>query len=285
MAATAAMVSSAAALASSRSGVHGASLVLAKAPLPKAVAARQSLSCSCSMADEEEQGVSRRLALALAAGALVATGKVSTASAAYGEAANVFGSPKQQSGFTTLTGDGFKLDVPSKWNPSKELEFPGTLLRYEDNFDQKSNLAVMVIPTDKKSITDYGSPEDFLSAVSINHLMSIHLISCFLLQYSYLLGKQAYAGKTVSEGGFDPNAVATAAVLQSKTKDINGKKYYDLDVLTRTADGDEGGTHQLIVASINNGKLYLLKAQAGDKRWFKGAQKFVKGVAESFSLA
>ncbi|XP_002991817.2 oxygen-evolving enhancer protein 2, chloroplastic isoform X2 [Selaginella moellendorffii] len=267
MAATAAMVSSAAALASSRSGVHGASLVLAKAPLPKAVAARQSLSCSCSMADEEEQGVSRRLALALAAGALVATGKVSTASAAYGEAANVFGSPKQQSGFTTLTGDGFKLDVPSKWNPSKELEFPGTLLRYEDNFDQKSNLAVMVIPTDKKSITDYGSPEDFLSA------------------YSYLLGKQAYAGKTVSEGGFDPNAVATAAVLQSKTKDINGKKYYDLDVLTRTADGDEGGTHQLIVASINNGKLYLLKAQAGDKRWFKGAQKFVKGVAESFSLA
>jgi hypothetical protein len=27
-----------------------------------------------------------------------------------------------------------------------------------------------------------------------------------------------------------------------------------------------------------------LKAQAGDKRWFKGTKKFVEGVANSFSV-
>lgn len=65
------------------------------------------------------------------------------------------------------SGDGFKLLVPSKWNPSKEVEYPGQVLRFEDNFDATSNLAVMITPTDKKSITDYGSPEEFLSQVII----------------------------------------------------------------------------------------------------------------------
>lgn len=49
------------------------------------------------------------------------------------------------------------------------MEFPGQVLRYEDNFDITTNLSVMITPTDKKSITDYGSPEDFLSKVK--HLL------------------------------------------------------------------------------------------------------------------
>ena len=39
------------------------------------------------------------------------------------------------------------------------------------------------------------------------------------------------------------------------------------------ADGNEGGRHQLIKATVSNGNLYLLKVQAGDKRWFKGEDK------------
>ena len=80
-------------------------------------------------------------------------------------AANVFGKPKSNTDFKVYDGEGFKLSLPAKWNPSKEVEFPGQVLRYEDNFDTTSNLSVMVTPTDKKSITDYGSPEDFLSKV------------------------------------------------------------------------------------------------------------------------
>lgn len=40
-------------------------------------------------------------------------------------------------------------------------------------------------------------------------------------------------------------------------------------VLTRSADGDEGGRHHLVTATVSNGNLYILKIQAGDKRWFK----------------
>ncbi|XP_043701771.1 putative oxygen-evolving enhancer protein 2-2 isoform X2 [Telopea speciosissima] len=180
---------------------------------------------------------------------------------------NVFGKPKTNTDFLPYNGNGFKILIPAKWNPSKEVEYPGQVLRYEDNFDTISNLSVMVQPTDKKSITDFGSPEEFLSKVD------------------YLLGKQAYFGKTVSEGGFDPDAVATANILESSSSVINGKPYYFLTVLTRTADGDEGGKHQVITATVSDGKLYICKVQAGDKRWFKGARKLVESAASSFNVA
>lgn len=140
-------------------------------------------------------------------------------------------------------------------------------MRYEDNFDASSNLVVTITPTDKKSITDFGSPGNFLS------------------QVDYLLGKQAYFGKTDSEGGFDSGAVATANILEESTPTIDGKQYHFLTVRTRTADGDEGGKHQLISATVKDGKLYICKAQAGDKRWFKGTRKFVESAASSFSVA
>lgn len=216
---------------------------------------------------EDDEVISRRLALTVLIGAAAIGTKVSPADAAYGEAANVFGKPKENTDFLTYNGNGFKVLIPAKWNPSKEVEYPGQVLRYEDNFDSNSNLGVMVTPTDKKSITDFGSPEEFLSKVD------------------YLLGKQAYSGKTESEGGFDPNIVAAANILETSTPVVGGKQYYYLSVLTRTADGDEGGKHQLITATVSDGKLYICKAQAGDKRWFKGARKFVESAATSFNVA
>lgn len=91
------------------------------------------------------------------------------------DAANVFGKPKTNTDFLPYNGNGFKVSIPSKWNPSKEVEYPGQVLRYEDNLDSNSNLAVMITPTDKKSITDFGSPAEFLSKVcqfpSLDHLV------------------------------------------------------------------------------------------------------------------
>ncbi|XP_010522048.1 PREDICTED: oxygen-evolving enhancer protein 2-1, chloroplastic isoform X2 [Tarenaya hassleriana] len=217
--------------------------------------------------EEDNSSVSRRLALTLLVGAAAVGSKVSPADAAYGEAANVFGKPKSDTDFLAYSGEGFKLVIPSKWNPSKEVEFPGQVLRYEDNFDATSNVSVMVTPTDKKSITDFGSPEEFLS------------------QVNYLLGKQSFFGKTDAEGGFDGNAVASANILDTSSQDVGGKQYYYLSVLTRTADGGEGGKHQLITATVNGGGKVICKAQAGDKRWFKGARKFVENTASSFSVA
>jgi len=253
-------------LASSKSAISGTS-VTASRVVAAPVAARSFAVKASKGEDNNSEAVSRRMALALVAGAVAAGSRIAPASAAYGESANVFGSLKPQTGFTPFTGKGFTLDIPSKWNPSKEKEFPGTVLRYEDNFDSTTNMFVSITPAAKGSITDYGPPEKFLEEVS------------------YLLGKQSYSGKTQSEGGFANDAVATAAVLDAGVATVNGQPYYKLSVFTRTADGDEGGKHQLIVATVKDGQLYLLKAQAGDKRWFKGTKKFVEGIWNSFNVA
>ncbi len=143
------------------------------------------------------------------------------------------------------------------------------------------------------------------------------------------------AGETISEGGFAPNRVSAASLLDVSTeKDNKGKTYYKYEILTRTGeeagrservlrclasartglarrtllhhprgrhssqhvsartirhvrtgDGNEGGRHQLIKATVSNGNLYILKVQAGDKRWFKGAKKECLGVFDSFTVA
>lgn len=121
----------------------------------------------CRSQKQDDADVSRRAALALLAGATAAVGvKVAPAAAAYGEAANVFGKPKTNTEFIAYSGEGFKLLIPSKWNPSKEREFPGQVLRYEDNFDANSNVSVIINPTTKKTITEFGSPEEFLAQVN-----------------------------------------------------------------------------------------------------------------------
>ncbi len=81
-------------------------------------------------------------------------------------AANIFGTPKTDTGFISKSYDGFKLEVPSKWVPSSEREFPGQVLKYEDNFDAVTNFTVSITPSSKTSIKDYGPPEKFLEEVS-----------------------------------------------------------------------------------------------------------------------
>merc|ERR1712025_1409927 len=184
---------------------------------------------------------------------------------AYGDSANVFGKITNKTGFVAYAGEGFSVLLPSKWNPSKEKDFPNVALRYEDNFDAVNNLVVIKEATSKGRIEDFGSPEQFLNS------------------FAFLFGQQSYAGKTISEGGFAPDRVSAASVLDAEgTSDKKGKTLYRFNILSRTADGDEGGRHQLISATVSGGILYILKIQAGDKRWFKGAKKEAEGVFNSF---
>ncbi len=159
--------------------------------------------------------------------------------------------------------------LPAKWNPSKERDFPGVILRYEDNFDAVNNLVVMQQKVGKSSIEDLGSPDKFLQ------------------DNAYLFGEQsAFTGTSRSEGGFAPNKVSAASVLDvQEATDKSGKKYYKFEVLTRTADGDEGGRHHLVAATVSKGDLWILKVQAGDKRWFKGTKTEAVGAWNSFTVA
>lgn len=51
--------------------------------------------------------------------------------------------------------------------------------------------------------------------------------------------------------------------------DRSGNKYYTYELLMRTADGTEGGRHILMKAGVKNGNQYLMKVEAGDKRWVR----------------
>merc|ERR1711912_18416 len=181
--------------------------------------------------------------------------------AAFGDSANVFGKITNVSGFIAYAGEGFSLLLPSKWNPSKEKDFPNVVLRYEDNFDAVNSVVVIKEKTDKSRVEDFGTPDEFLNT------------------FSYLLGKQSYSGKTISEGGFAPDRVSAISVLDVKSaKDKKGRNTYEFNLLGRTADGDEGGRHQLLKAVVDKGNLYILKIQVGDKRWFKGVKKEAEGA-------
>lgn len=226
------------------------------------------LAVRASASGPDASAMSRRASLASLAGAAAVLAGASPAFAAYGDSANVFGKVTNKTGFLPYVGEGFAVSLPSKWNPSKEKEFPGTVLRYEDNFDAVNSFSVLANPTDKAKISDFGAPEKFLENVS------------------YLLGKQAYSGQTMSEGGFAPDRVSAASILGvGSVTDKKGKEYYTYEILTRTADGDEGGRHQLIKATVSGGKLWILKVQVGDKRWFKGVKKEAMGVVDSWVVA
>jgi hypothetical protein len=184
--------------------------------------------------------------------------------ATYGDGANVFGGVTNNKGAYAFAGEGFSLLIPSKWNPSKERDFDGVVLRYEDNFDAVNYLAVLKLKGAKLE----GTPEEFLN------------------KYSFLLGKQSYAGETISEGGFAPNRVSAASVLDiEKTQDKKGRSTYNYNILSRTQDGNEGGRHVLLKAVDAGSELYILKIQIGDKRWFKGAKKEADLAFNSFTIA
>lgn len=224
-------------------------------------------SCVVSVSYHNVEETSRRSALSLLTGALVLT-RAQPSLAAYGEAANVFGKSANAAGFVPYAGDGFAVLIPSKWNPSKERDFPGIQLRYEDNADSISNVTVLVSQADKSSIAEFGTPDSFLP------------------QLKFLLGAQTFTGATRSEGGFDAGKVATAALLDvQEANDKAGRQYYKYEIFTRTADGDEGGRHYLLTATVSGGNLYILKVQIGDKRWFKGADRTAKGIWNSFVVA
>jgi hypothetical protein len=257
----AAITSAASAVCVSKTFVGKTQSLRASAAAP-AVAKRAAVVTMASSAED----TSRRAALSVFTAAGVAA-VANPSFAAYGDSANIWGATTNTSGFIPFAGDGYAMLVPSKYNPSKERPFPFQDIYFEDNFDQVTNISVMVEPKCGKSkIEDYGSPESYLEKVG------------------YLLGQQVYTGDTRSEGGFAANKVSAAAVLDVFTKSIKGKTYYYFEVLTRTADGDEGGRHQLIAATVSDGTLYTMKLQSGDKRWFKGQERDLKQTWSSFTV-
>lgn len=146
--------------------------------------------------------------------------------------------------------------------------FPGTVGTWQDSGDFTNQISVIAVPTSKASVTDLGTPEETLDAVK------------------YVMGDStAYTGATRSEGGFAENKIAKASLLDVKEYTKGGKAYRQFHVLTRTADGDEGGRHNFITVAVSSaGLLTLQHIVVGDKRFFKGADKGAMRSADSFTV-
>jgi len=209
----------------------------------------------------------RRTAILASIGAAFVVTCPKSAFAAYGDGARVFAKQSNTGDTTAYEGAGFKVLVPTKWNPNKSVS-DGSLLRYADNArDDGGNLDVIATPTNKSSIQEFGSLAENIKNIS------------------YLLGQDVFDGATESEGGFASGKVSTAALLDSDVKTVQGKEYYKYHILTRTADGEGGGRHHLIISTVSGGKLWVAQFQCLDKQWFKGSEKTLRDCFESFVVA
>ena len=104
-----------------------------------------------------------------------------------------------------------------------------------------NNLVVLVQKVGKNSIDELGNPDKFLS------------------DNAYLFGESAaFTGTSRSEGGFLPNKVAAASVLDvQEATDNKGKKYYKVG-----SDGERRAS-ELVVGSFRD---------SGSKRWLVAAE-------------
>ena len=221
----------------------------------------------------------RRSLLFSAAGAAAAAATAAAlvapppALAAYGDAARVFGSRSVDTSFIQYEGEGFRMSLPAKWSqPLRERPFPGTVAAFNDSGDTSNQIFVVAKAASASSV----------SAIPADDLLK---------QLTPLFGEQSFAGETRSEGGFKPNAVAAASLMDVSTFEKDGKAYVRYDVLTRTADGEEGGRHNLLTAAVGESKegkktLFVQLVVVGDKRWYKaGGAAAARGTAESFTVA
>ena len=130
------------------------------------------------------------------------------ASAAYGDSANVFGSAKPIDQSLEIAGAGWKGQLPAKFKVSKETsEFPGTVLRYEDNFDAVTYAVVTVNSVGKNSVTEMCSIDDVRNSVR-----------CTANAWH-----QSWEGSSISEGGFGDGKVSSAALLDQGQVTKDGK--------------------------------------------------------------
>lgn len=113
-----------------------------------------------------------------------------------------------------------------------------------------------------------------------------HIYMQVRIEQPFLLTARActLSGQTQSEGGFAPDKVSSGSLLSFSTPTKEGKNFYNYEVFTRTADGDEGGRHILISSTVAGGNLFILKVEVGDKRWFKGMDKFATKLLDSFTV-
>jgi len=179
-----------------------------------------------------------------------------------GEAARVFAPSKEkkETDFQVYYGSGYTINLPMRgFNPSP----PGMLGLY---------------PSIDVMWQDYQTTD--IAQVSVQVIDSGNKVE--LGDMPYLFGKDVWDcsnnqcnERYLEEQGFTTGS-SVGSLMKSESTSVDGVTYKVYDVLTRYADGGEGGRWHLIKAASKDGKTYVMQFLGGEKHWTRN-----KSIAES----
>ena len=141
--------------------------------------------------------------------------------------------------------DGYQFAFPFGW---QEVSVSGQDTVYKDVIEPLESESVSYIPTDKKSIAEYGDVKEV----------------------SYTLVRKVLT--TVNQD--------VKLVNAEERTDANGRLYYDFEY---TASTPRYTRHALASVTIGNGKFYTLETGSNERRWGKMKDNIAK-VQKSFTV-
>ena len=219
---------------------------------------------------------------ALGAAAAVAAGAAAApeARAAGGEFGNKapINILKPDKKYLSTKGDGsfipvveageYAAQIPAQYAGTPERDLPGMVAKFTRGYGESVSI-VQLGGKGKRSVSDYGSLDDFVGK---------ELENVFGQQVSKVTGN-AKVGDNFSD--------SRAFILDAaEFTDADGTLYYRYEILTQTADGDEGGKRNYVSAAVGptSGKLYALIFQQSEKKWVKEFGKTAKATWEAFRV-
>lgn len=140
--------------------------------------------------------------------------------------------------------DGYQFVYPFGW---QEVSVNGQDVVYKDVIEPLESVSVGYIPTEKKSIQEYGDVKEV----------------CYTL-VTRVLNAQNQDVK----------------LLNCEERELNGRTYYDFEF---TAATPRYTRHAMASVTVGNGKFYTLETGANERRWGKVGSK-AKTVLKSFEV-
>lgn len=140
--------------------------------------------------------------------------------------------------------DGYQFVYPFGW---QEVTVSGQDVVYKDVIEPLESVSVSMIPTEKKSIEEYGGVKEV----------------------SYTLVRKVLTGSNQE-----------VKLINSEVRETDGRKYYDFEF---TASTPRYTRHACVSVTVGNGKFYTLETGANERRWKKMEDK-AKTIVKSFEV-
>lgn len=141
--------------------------------------------------------------------------------------------------------DGYSFIYPFGW---QEVSVDGQDAVFKDVIEPLESVSVGIVPTDKKSVEEYGDLKEVTFTLA-NKVLTV------------------------------PSQEVTM-VKEAERTDKNGRKYYDFEFLVKSARYTQ---HAVASVTVGNGKFYTLLTGANERRWNKMGDK-VKAIVQSFEV-